>query len=132
MYSGSCLCRAVKYQVNGELGDIVLCHCSNCRKATGSAFASVAPVKTAELQVISGRESMAEFQSMPGVYRVFCRHCGSPLYSRRPSMPDILRLRVGTLDTPLHAKPSMHIFVGSKAEWFDICDHAPQFEERPV
>lgn len=131
MHSGSCLCGAVKYELDGELGDIVLCHCSKCRKATGSAFASVAPIKTSELRIVLGQDALAEFQSSPGVHRVFCRGCGSPIFSRRDAMPDVLRLRIGTLDTPLDAKPSMHIFAGSKADWFDICDEAPQYVERP-
>lgn len=130
MHTGSCLCGTVKYEVSGELGDIVLCHCSKCRKATGSAFASVALVKMSEFRLTSGQQALGEFRSSPGVYRVFCTRCGSPLFSKRDAMPDTYRVRIGTVDTPIHAKPSMHIFAGSKAEWFDICDDAPQYAER--
>jgi len=132
MNSGSCLCGAVKYQLGGELGPIVLCHCSRCRKATGTAFNAVAVVKTSDLRLLAGSETLAEFQSSPGVYRVFCRVCASPLYSRRDATPDVVRLRLGSLDTPVHGKPSAHIFVRSKATWFDILDPAPQHAERPA
>jgi hypothetical protein len=65
------------------------------------------------------------------VYRVFCGRCGSPLFSKRDAMPELLRLRLGTLDTPVTAKPTAHIFVAEKAEWYDICDDLPQYAERP-
>lgn len=131
MHTGSCLCGTVQYEVRGELGDIILCHCTKCRKATGSAFASVAAVKVSEFRLISGQQALGEFCSSPSVYRVFCARCGSSLFSKRDAMPDIYRLRIGTVDTPIQAKPSMHIFTGSKAEWFDICDDAPEYKERP-
>ena len=131
MHTGSCLCGAVKYQVSGPLGDIVLCHCSKCRKATGSAFASVTPINKNQLHILSGQTSLGEFQSSPGVHRVFCRDCGTPLFSKRDAMPDVFRLRIGSLDTNIGARPSMHIFVDSKADWFEICDEAPQYAERP-
>jgi hypothetical protein len=62
---------------------------------------------------------------------VFCTRCGSPLYSRRPGPPEILRLRIGTLDTPLNRKPSSHIFFHDKAEWFDMHDEVPKYSQRP-
>jgi hypothetical protein len=52
------------------------------------------------------------------------------LYSERVSLPDLLRLRIGPLDTPVGAQPSTHIFVTSKADWFEIHDGAPQHAER--
>jgi hypothetical protein len=61
---------------------------------------------------------------------MFCAHCGSPIISRRDSFPDVVRLRLGTLDTPVTA-PSAHIFVASKAAWWEIRDQLPQHPERP-
>ncbi|MNZ28207.1 glutathione-dependent formaldehyde-activating enzyme [compost metagenome] len=131
MLKGSCLCNSVQYEIHGELGPIVMCHCSRCRKANGSAFATNAPVNAADFHLIHGQDALAEYQSSPGVFRVFCGKCGSPLYSRRPAMPELLRLRIGTLDTPIEARPTAHIFVGSKAEWCEILDELPQYPERP-
>lgn len=132
MHSGSCLCGGVKYEIDGELGPMMFCHCSNCRKANGSAFNAALSVPKASFRFTGGTETLAEYESSPGVYRVFCRGCGAPLFSRRDSMPDMLRLRVGTLDTPVAGKPTAHIFVAEKAEWFDICDDLPQYAERPT
>ncbi|MCY1428104.1 Glutathione-dependent formaldehyde-activating enzyme [compost metagenome] len=131
MLKGSCLCNSVQYEIHGELGPIVMCHCSRCRKANGSAFATNAPVNAADFHLIHGQNALAEYQSSPGVFRVFCGKCGSPLYSRRPAMPELLRLRIGTLDTPIEGRPTAHIFVGSKAEWCEILDELPQYPERP-
>ena len=131
MLKGSCLCNAIQYEIHGELGQAMMCHCSKCRKANGSAFAVNAVVKTAEFQITAGKEFVSEFESTPGVFRSFCKQCGSPLVSRRTAQPELLRLRIGTLDTPVDVKPSAHIFVGSKAEWDHIHDDIPQYEERP-
>lgn len=131
MLNGSCLCHSVQYQINGKLGDAMICHCSKCRKANGSAYAVNALIKTDEFQVVKGQEWVAEFESTPGVFRQFCKNCGSPIVSRRPSQPDVLRLRIGTLDTPVDVTPKAHIFVGSKASWDHICDDTPQYEQRP-
>ncbi|WP_012069701.1 GFA family protein [Marinomonas sp.] len=132
MLSGSCLCNGIQYEIKGDLGDIMQCHCQKCRKANGSAFAANAAIPTTAFTLLKGKELLAEYESTPGVFRVFCKQCASPLYSRRPNMPELLRLRIGTLDTKIEGKPSSHIFVGSKAEWYEICDDIPQYEERPV
>lgn len=132
MHSGSCLCGAVRYEIAGALGPIVLCHCSKCRKASGSAFNAVVAVSVRDYHLLSGKEAIAKYESSPGVRLAFCRQCGSSLYSERDSMPDLLRVRIGTLDTPVGTKPAAHIFVASKADWFDILDGAPQHAERPV
>ncbi len=131
MHKGSCLCGAVRYEIEGELGPIYLCHCSRCRKASGSAFASNSPVKTEDFRVIAGHEVLTEFESSPGVFRAFCRGCGSPIYSKRHAAPGMVRIRIGTLDTPVSSKPLAHIFVASKAEWFEIHDQISQHADRP-
>ncbi len=131
MHKGSCLCGTVEYEINGPLGDIMYCHCSRCRKAGGAAFAAVSTVKTADFRIVKGQEAMKTYRTDGGVDRVFCGNCGSPLITKRESMPDVVRLRIGSLDTPAEKKVAMHIFVGSKADWDDIHDTAPQFEERP-
>lgn len=131
MHKGSCLCGAVRYEIGGELGSIVLCHCSKCRKASGSAFNAVSPIARRDFHLLSGHDAIARYESSPGVRLAFCRHCGASLFSERDSLPDLLRLRIGTLDTPVGAKPSAHIFVGSKADWYEILDGAPQYAERP-
>ena len=131
MHTGSCLCGAVKYEVRGDLGPAVYCHCSRCRKASGSAFGSNAVVAAKDFVVVEGEDSLKTFSTPQGVHRMFCANCGSPIISRRDILPDVLRLRLGTLDTPVPDAPSAHIFVASKAAWWEIRDQLPQHPERP-
>ena len=131
MYTGSCLCGAVKYEVRGEFQSAVYCHCSRCRKAGGSAFASNAVLAAKDFAVVQGKEALKTFSTPQGVHRQFCGNCGSPLVSRRDNVPDVVRLRLGSLDTPLANGPQAHIYVGSKAAWFEILDQLPQHPERP-
>ena len=131
MLKGSCLCQSVQYEIDSELGPTMICHCENCRKASGSAYAINAAVESNKFHLNTGEKAIAEYESSPGVFRVFCQQCGSQLYSKRSTMPEIIRLRLGTLDTAVDIKPQAHIFVSSKASWHQICDDVPQFAERP-
>ncbi|MCH1924839.1 GFA family protein [Shewanella sp. C32] len=128
---GSCLCGSIHYQIDGELGDAMFCHCQKCRKANGSAFAFNAAVTASHFKLLSGADLLQSYASSPDAQRYFCKNCGSPLYSQRNSAPEILRLRLGTLDDDVAVNKTAHIFVGSKATWDDIHDDLPQFVERP-
>ena len=82
-------------------------------------------------RLLQGAELLKAYASSPGKQRVFCGNCGSPLYSRADALPGVLRLRMGSLDTPAGSKPQAHIFAASRAEWYDILDGLPQHAERP-
>lgn len=129
---GSCLCGAVKYQIDEKIEQLVFCHCSVCRKATGTAFNSAALIQTANFNLLTGDQSLKNFSSSPGVHRYFCENCGSHLYSARDQQPEAIRLRVGCLDSKIYPNNKMHIFTASKAEWEDICDDKPKYLERPL
>ena len=120
--------KKISIRIDGELGPIVFCHCANCRKATASAFNVAAPVAKADYHLLTGEESLAENESSPGVYRVFCRGCGSPLFSTNAEEPDVVRIRVGIIDGTLRARPSAHYYVGQMANWWRIDDHLLRFE----
>lgn len=128
LHRGGCLCGAVRYEIEGVLAAIQICHCGQCRKAQGTAFATNIPVQTERLRFVSGREGIHEFESSPGKLRAFCSNCGSPIYSRRRDTPDTLRIRAGGLKGPVAARPLAHFHVGSKADWWLISDALPQFE----
>lgn len=131
VHRGSCLCGGVRYEYEGEFKVFVYCHCSQCRKAQGSAFGSNAPVEAAKFRLLQGRDLLKAYESSPGKERVFCGVCGSPLYSRLRGKPELLRLRMGSLDTPPGFKPQAHIFAADKAVWHDITDDLPQHAQRP-
>ena len=127
---GGCLCGQIRYQLSGPLADIQLCHCSQCRKAQGSAFAANIPVSEADLRFLSGEEALVLFESSPGKTRAFCGRCGSPLFSRTTAKPGVVRLRAGTLDDPSGARLGFHIFADSHADWWSLDDELPRFSER--
>ncbi len=130
MIEGSCLCGGVRYEYDGDIGEISICHCSQCRKAQGSAFAPVSPVDSARFRLVSGSELLKEFRSSPGKARVFCSNCGSPIYSALDDRPEVKRLRLGTVETPFVCGDVFHIFYASKAPWLDCDDTHPHFAER--
>ncbi len=101
MYTGQCLCGDIKFEYDGALGPISLCHCSQCRRAHGSAFSASAPVQKIRFRYLSGEEKVTEFESRPGKYRAFCSRCGSQLYSRLDAISGILRLRIGESLEPI-------------------------------
>jgi len=129
MLEGGCLCGGVRFRVTGKLGPAGYCHCKMCQRASGSAFAANAPARTTYFQIISGSDLVSEYESSPGKFRAFCRTCGSPVYSRRDSEPDIRRVRLGTLDSDPERRPLAHIWVSSKAPWHSIDDSLPQYPE---
>ncbi|MGQ4879297.1 GFA family protein [Billgrantia sp. LNSP4103-1] len=106
-----------------------MCHCKQCQKAQGSAFAAVAPIRSAAFRITQGAEYLKEYRATPNKARVFCSMCGSPLYSARDDLPEMKRLRLGTLDTLICADKRYHAWVKDKAEWFDLADDLPRFPE---
>ena len=132
MYRGSCLCGHVEYEIDNSLGPIVFCHCSVCRKSTGSAFQPVTRIPSADFRIVRGQDRLSEFQYEPGHHRYFCANCGSGIYARRDATPDVVIVRLGTLDTPVDRDIAAHIFVGSKASWDNIPDDAPKYQEWPT
>jgi len=131
MLDGKCLCGGVRLRITGKLGPAAICHCTQCRKASGSAFACNASVRSKYLRFEAGRELIREFESSPGKLRAFCSRCGSPIYSRVISDPDTFRLRLGMLDGDPGRRPLAHVWVSSKARWFEITDALPQFASAP-
>ncbi|MBU6484897.1 MAG: GFA family protein [Betaproteobacteria bacterium] len=128
MYAGSCLCGQVKYTLSAEPGAFGYCHCTSCRKASGSAHAANAPVDRSSFQLVAGSTVIREYQSSPGKYRAFCSNCGSPIYAYLSAAPDVIRIRLGSLDTPFTKAPQAHTWVSDKAPWEPIADAIPQFD----
>jgi hypothetical protein len=91
----------------------------------------MSPVAAADFHIVKGQECLRDYRNDAGVHRLFCGTCGSPIIGKRESAPETVRVRIGTLDTPVNGRVTAHIFVGSKAEWHEILDDVPQHEERP-
>ena len=125
--AGNCLCGAVHYAVADEFIYALNCHCSNCRRTTGSAFKPFAGIERSKLSVTQGIESLLIFGE-ENTHDAHCKTCGSLLYS---VVRDgrFVHVTMGTLVDNPTIRPTAHIFVGSKAPWFTITDDLPQHEE---
>ena len=128
MYTGGCLCGGIQFRIDAELQPIQVCHCSQCRKAQGTPFATNTPVSTSAFELVSGGDLNTHFESSPCKQRAICSRCGSPLYSKRDTLPGVLRIRAGLINEPISAKPEAHFHTASKANWWAIEDGLPQFE----
>ncbi len=123
MHKGSCLCHAVTFDVEGDLGQPDACHCQQCRKQSGHFFASV-DVPRAAL-TLHGEDKLSWFQSSEKVRRGFCSQCGSTLFWD-PVQRDHIAIAMGAFDTPTATTLRMHIFVAEKGDYYEIADGLQQ------
>jgi hypothetical protein len=127
MLAGQCMCGAVHYRVADAFVYASNCHCSICRRATGAAFKPFAAIERDKLQLTKGDESLLIFGD-EGNNDTRCKVCGSFLYSVVRD-GGFVHVAMGTLIDEPTMRPTAHIFVGSKAPWFEITDDLPQYEE---
>jgi hypothetical protein len=131
--SGGCLCGRITYESAGEPSFSLLCHCRACQRQSGSAFIAAMRVPAAGFRVTQGEPRLYVSTSDAGnaVTRAFCGECGAPLFIRVASRPDIVGLRVGSLDDPSEFRPEAHIFVKSAQPWDHLRSDLPQHETYP-
>jgi len=127
MYLGKCLCGEVAIKIAGKISDIIHCHCSLCRKNSGSAFATNGFINAADFSISAGETSLSSFSFKPGRYRHFCTSCGSPVYSSNEQDPARYRIRLGILDSDITERPISHNFVSSKANWEELEANLPKY-----
>jgi len=125
--AGRCLCGAVRYSVADAFRYALNCHCSNCRRASGSAFKPFAGIARDQLMVTHGEDHLLLYGET-SAHDAHCGTCGSLLYSvvREGAF---VHVTLGTLVDDPSIRPSAHIFVGSKAPWHTITDDLPQHQE---
>jgi hypothetical protein len=129
MLAGGCYCGAVRYEVADEFIYAANCHCSNCRRATGAAFKSFAGIEAGKLRVTQGHDQTMRHGGETW-HSVHCRLCGSLLYSLVRDGA-FVHVAMGTLIDAPSIRPDKHIFVASKAAWYEIGDDLPQYDEFP-
>jgi hypothetical protein len=128
---GSCLCGAVRYELTEAPVWAHACHCSRCRKTSGSAYAPNLFVPLAALRWLQGETELRRFRP-PDAERfthVFCGRCGSTLPFDNPDR-GLAGVPMGTLDVDPGYGLRAHIFVGSKAPWDTIADDLPQHVDK--
>ena len=120
--TGGCLCGAVRFVYSGEPGPGVYCHCSDCRKSSGSAFHVGVPFEAKSFEVVAGAPKSFTKRADSGneITRYFCSDCGSPLYNSIPTRPEVVFVKAGVLDDPKLVKPTSQIWTGSSVAWSTI------------
>jgi hypothetical protein len=125
--AGTCECGAVRYAVPDEFLYAANCHCSRCRAATGTAFKSFAGIERQKLVITIGPEKLLIVGDEKANH-TRCGVCGSLLFSVVRD-GDFVHVAMGSLVDAPSIRPTEHIYVGSKAPWFEITDALPQHEE---
>ena len=128
--TGSCLCGARAYEIEGEIGGVWICHCSLCRKASGSVGNAILIVPKAQFRWLLGADHGHTYALRETYSITRCKTCGTPL----PAEVDAANIYVtaGTLDTPLGAGVRTHLFCASRADWDGDEPGVRRFDARSV
>lgn len=130
-YSGSCLCGKVTYEIEGDFQNFYLCHCSRCRKDSGSAHSANLFSTTGKLRWLSGEEYVKIFNfHLEGHIKSFCSNCGSALPNIQMD-GELLVVPAGSVDSDINLKPQGHIYYASKAKWDTDLEKVTKFNELP-
>ena len=131
-FKGSCLCGRVQYIVRGPFDAFHICHCSQCRRSTGSAHASNIFTTRDRLQWVTGEELTKRYDSdEPGVIsKSFCTHCGS-LVPYISASSGRLIIPAGGLESDPGIRPQDNIYWPDRADWYDAVTQAPRFDSMP-
>lgn len=119
IYTGSCLCGDVSYQITGPLRPIIACHCNQCRKTSGN-FVTATQVSLDQLS-LTNKDGLNWYASSQSARRGFCAHCGSNLFWQRNDEPKI-SIMAGTLDGPTGLKIDRHIFTEFAGDYYHVTE----------
>jgi len=131
--TGSCLCQKISYEISGNLGIFQYCHCSRCRKFTGSAHAANLLISPDHFKWLAGEEHVGRFEPSDAKHFAtsFCKNCGSSLPWLSQSGKAVV-IPAGTLDSDPKIRPFQNIFWGSKAEWYTEVSALDKHQELPI
>ena len=119
---GGCLCGAIRYRVTRPIEKLILCHCTDCQKASATGASVNAVIPSDRFEIVQGTPKVFSrvVDSGNTLHRAFCGDCGSPIYTRRANAPQVTVLKVGTLDAPIAMKVAMNIWTDSARPWMHI------------
>jgi hypothetical protein len=127
---GSCLCGGVRFEFEGPFSDANYCHCSRCRKHSGSGWSIQGRVPRERFRLLQGEELIRVYRPEGGRVKAFCSVCGSSLFGREWPEGDEVAIRFGVLDDDPGTRPEWHAFVDSKALWSELPDDGlPRYAE---
>jgi hypothetical protein len=130
MLTGGCLCGGIRFESAGALRPATFCHCSSCRRASGSHVLGFVTVAQQDFQFTRGHPT--EYRSSKPVLRTFCPRCGTPLTYWHERWPAEISLTLGSVDNPNVIRPTDHTWMSEAVSWDDPTDELPRFPtDRP-
>jgi hypothetical protein len=123
MLTGGCFCGRVRYEAHGNPWHSTLCHCADCRRASGAPFVGWFTVKAADFRVVAGTPTT--WESSPGVTRSFCADCGAQLSYQRDDHADEIDITTCSLDNPALIPPEDHTRAAERVPWIALHDGLP-------
>ena len=128
--TGGCLCRKIRYEISQPVQNIIACHCTNCQKSSGSGMSHNTVIPSNAFKLTAGQPKVFTDTANSGnkLYRAFCGDCGSPIYRQREKMPEMMVVKVGTLDDSNSMKHAMNIWTNSARPWINM---SPDIERHP-
>jgi hypothetical protein len=128
--TGGCGCGVVRFEVRAPLGSALYCHCTRCQRRTGTGASATALAEPGSFKIISGEGRLRAWRPEHGWEKWFCGECGSAVYSRHPSDPEHIGVRLGAFDGDPGVRPSLHQFVTYAAPWEPLPDDGlPRYDE---
>jgi hypothetical protein len=125
---GGCLCGRVRYSADAEPTFVGVCHCTDCQKFTGSAFATVVGVPATALKL---KTFTKLGDSGKAIHRRFCPECGSGIVDEADALPGMTIISVGTLDDPSWVKPHSQIYCDSAQSWVQLGEEMKSYAKMP-
>ncbi len=131
--TGGCGCGAVSFTVDAPFVSALYCHCTRCQRRSGTAASASARAAPGSFRIVSGEADLRTWAPEGGSEKVFCGRCGSAMFSRSPVDPEVVGVRLGTLDADPDIRPQWHQYVAYKAPWEPLPDDGlPRYpESRP-
>jgi hypothetical protein len=129
-FTGGCLCGAIRYEVTGEPVRMAICHCDDCRKATGAAFTTNIFVNAADLRVVQGTPKQFQHPTDSGstMTNEFCANCGSQLFGYSSRGNGVKHVKVGTIDDAGFVRPQIEVYTVRKLPYVRLQDDIPHYE----
>lgn len=131
MIKGHCECGRIRYEVDGDIENFSHCHCSQCRRLHGAAYATFAGVSRGRFRYVAGETDIKVYASSEINDRVFCAECGSSILVDPRQEPEALYISMSTVEGDPPRPPGYHAYVGSKAPWHEITDQLEQYDTEP-
>jgi hypothetical protein len=127
LITGGCLCGGVRFEINGPFIRASHCHCSRCRRHSGTGVCTQGRVWREQFRLLRGEDLIRVYGIGHGAVKAFCVQCGSSLFGGTWPEGDQVSIRLGSLDGDPGIRPQFHTFVDSKAPWDEITDELPQY-----